>query len=137
MNVEDMTPEQLRAYAAEKEMAHAELLSRYMDEKVVDLPTKDEKMPWEMDVVFEGEVYRVDMRRMKSREFMKMYAAARKSGANDGSYGLSEMLEMFEYVFKDIDGKVTDVVTAKLGYDDFEEHYRIESALLELTQAKN
>lgn len=134
-----MTPEQLREYAAEKERAHDALVSRYMDapapSPLTAVPGKPE--PWEKDVEFEGVTYRVDMRRLKSREFVRRYAAVRKSMESGGGADIEEMMGLFGFVFENIDKQVESVVIEKLGYDDFEEIYRIESGIFEAVEAKN
>lgn len=117
MNVEDMTEEQLRAY-------------------VGGLQAKTEGKPWMREVEFEGETYEVDMRRLKSRAFLRKFAAVK--AAKDDDAAMLDALDMLDYVFGE-DGieRVAQVVTAKLGYEDYEEMFRIESGILDLVDVKN
>lgn len=73
MNIEDMTPEQLREYATAKENQREAITARYMDREPNFKVVQDHKEPYEKDVEFEGETYRIDMRRIKSREFIRMF----------------------------------------------------------------
>lgn len=132
MNVEDMTPEQLREYALAKEARREELTARYMDREPA--PAIAAKNPWERDVEFEGETYRVDMRRVKTREFLR--AIARFQGADD--VPIADTLALYDLVFGgEVDDKVCRVVMAKMGYEDYEEIMRIESGIFEAIDLKN
>lgn len=132
MNVEDMTPEQLREYALAKEARREELTARYMDREPA--PAIAAKNPWERDVEFEGETYRVDMRRVKTREFLR--AIARFQGADD--VPIADTLALYDLVFGgEVDDKVCRVVVAKMGYEDYEEIMRIESGIFEAIDLKN
>jgi hypothetical protein len=117
LNVEDMTEEQLRAY-------------------VGGLQAKTEGKPWMREVKFEGETYEVDMRRLKSRAFLRKFAAVK--AAKDDDAAMLDALDMLDYVFGE-DGieHVAQVVTAKLGYEDYEEMFRIESGILDSVDVKN
>lgn len=132
MNVEDMTPEQLREYALAKEARREELTARYMDREPA--PAIAAKNPWDRDVEFEGETYRVDMRRVKTREFLR--AIARFQGADD--VPIADTLALYDLVFGgEVDDKVCRVVVAKMGYEDYEEIMRIESGIFEAIDLKN
>ena len=132
MNVEDMTPEQLREYALAKEARREELTARYMDREPA--PPIAARQPWERDVEFEGETYRVDMRRVKTREFLR--AIARFQGADD--VPIADTLALYDLVFGgEVDDKVCRVVVAKMGYEDYEEIMRIESGIFEAIDLKN
>lgn len=132
MNVEDMTPEQLREYALAKEARREELTARYMDREPA--PAIAAKNPWERDVEFEGETYRVDMRRVKTREFLR--AIARFQGADD--VPIADTLALYDLVFGgEVDDKVCRVVVTKMGYEDYEEIMRIESGIFEAIDLKN
>lgn len=132
MNVEDMTPEQLREYALAKEARREELTDRYMGREPA--PAIAAKRPWERDVEFEGETYRVDMRRVKTREFLR--SIARFQGADD--VPIADTLALYDLVFGgEVDDKVCRVVVAKMGYEDYEEIMRIESGIFEAIDLKN
>ena len=119
MDISNMSAEQLRELAAEKENSRAKLEHDYLD----FVQDKPKYAPYERIIEFEGEEYVVDMRRIKSREFMRRMA---------------RVLALYDFVFSgNVDNHVVEVVTAKLGYDDAEEIMRIESALLEKLDAKN
>ena len=138
MNIEDMTPEQLREYATEKENQREAITARYMDREPNFKVVQDHKEPYEKDVEFEGETYRIDMRRIKSREFIRMLGKFQKY-ANDGKDApISDALALYDFVFGgNVDDKVCAVVKAKMGYEDFEEIMRIENALFEGIEVKN
>lgn len=137
-----MTPEQLREYAAEKERSRARLTERYVGPDAVPeapaAPRPEPAQAWERDVEFEGETYRVDMRRAKSRAFVRIMARVQRSRDREGSASLEDMLDLFDQLFGgEVDDHVCRVVEARLGYDDAEEIIRIEAALLEAIDAKN
>ena len=142
MNIEDMTPEQIAGYMAEQDRSRADLEARYLDAPVIspDFAAKsaDVLKPWERDVEFEGVTYRVDMRRAKSREFVRMLAKAQREEAEGKQHDIAGVLAMYDFLFHGaVDDKVAETVKDELGYDDFEEIVRIESALMELIGAKN
>ena len=122
MDISNMSAEQLRELAAEKENSRAKLEHDYLD----FVQDKHKYAPYERVIEFEGEEYVV--RRM-----------ARVSDAEQNSpEALSPVLALYDYLFGgDCDNHVVEIVTAKLGYDDAEEIMRIESALLEKLDAKN
>nr|DAS17230.1 MAG TPA: hypothetical protein [Caudoviricetes sp.] len=133
MDVSNMSAEQLRALAEKKERSRANLEKKYLD-----FETEEQKhAPYERVIEFEDEEYVVDMRRTKSREFMRLMARVSDAEQNSPE-ALSPVLALYDYLFSgDCDNHVVDVVTKKLGYDDAEEILRIESALLEKLDAKN
>lgn len=138
MNIEDMTPEQLREYATAKEMQRETITARYMDREPRLNIVHDDKHPYENDIEFEGETYRVDMRRIKSREFIRMFGKFQQYANNGEDAPISDSLALYDYVFGGVvDDKVCEVVERKLGYHDFEEIMRIENALFESIDLKN
>lgn len=137
MDVNEMTPEQLRAFAAEKERAHDNIVNMYMDVPRSSSVRDEAPEPWEKDVEFEGEVYRIDMRRLKSRRFFELFGRVQKGMERDRGADVADMMELFSFLFYNIDDKVERIAIEKCGYDDFEEIYRIETALFEAVQAKN
>lgn len=138
MNIEDMTPEQLREYATAKESRREAITARYMDREPNLQLVQGSKEPWEKDIEFEGEVYRVDMRRIKSREFIRMFGKFQKYSDEGKDAPVSDALALYDFVFGGkVDDKVCDVVKAKMGYEDFEEIMRIENALFEGIEVKN
>lgn len=133
MDISNMSAEQLRELAAEKENSRAKLEHDYLD----FVQDKPKHAPYERIIEFEGEEYVVDMRRIKSREFMRRMARVNDAEQNSPE-ALSPVLALYDFVFSgNVDNHVVEVVTAKLGYDDAEEIMRIESALLEKLDAKN
>lgn len=133
MDISNMSAEQLRELAAEKENSRAKLEHDYLD----FVQDKPKHAPYECIIEFEGEEYVVDMRKIKSREFMRRMARVSDSEQNSPE-ALSPVLALYDFVFSgNVDNHVVEVVTAKLGYDDAEEIMRIESALLEKLDAKN
>lgn len=133
MDVSNMSAEQLRELAEQKEKSRANLEAKYLD----FTSEKQEYAPYERVIEFEGEEYVVDMRRIKSREFMRLMARVSDAEQNSPE-ALSPVLALYDYLFSgDCDNHVVEVVTNKLGYDDAEEIMRIESALLEKLDAKN
>lgn len=138
MNIEEMTPEQLREYATAKENQREAITARYMDREPNFKVVQDTKEPYEKDVEFEGETYRIDMRRIKSREFIRMFGKFQKY-ANEGKDApISDALALYDFVFGGkVDDKVCAVVKDKMGYEDFEEIMRIENALFEGIEVKN
>ena len=145
MNIEDMTPEQLREYAAAKEARCENLTAHYMDRatgEAIDPKPKftmlDCKQPYENDIECEGETYRVDMRRIKSREFIRMFAEFQDYERKGEDAPISCALALYDFVFGGkVDDKVCEVVKAKMGYEDFEEIMRIENELFNHLEVKN
>lgn len=142
-----MTPEQLREYAAEKERAHLRLVGRYVGPEAVPPspladretgPSAGKLRPWERDVEFEGVTYRLDVRRVKSMQFMRTMARIQKARARDGEPPLSDVLDMLDQFMTDEAYELAcRTVRERMGYEDAEELVRIESALLEALDAKN
>lgn len=165
MDVNEMTPEQLREMAESKERMREHLEEKYLGYKPAsldfDAAAKRQKLePWEKAVVVEGTEYVLDMRRFKSRKVLKeiakaqratqkrnhVYEEAIRSGmseedataaANDG-VSIDEQLSYLTVMLgEDVEDKVAEAVTAKIGYDDFEEIIRIEELLIETARLKN
>ena len=138
MNIDDMTPEQLREYATAKEMQRETITARYMDREPNFKVVQDCKEPYEKDVEFEGETYRIDMRRIKSREFIRMFAEFQDYERKGEDAPISCALALYDFVFVGkVDDKVCEVVKAKMGYEDFEEIMRIENELFNHLEVKN
>lgn len=138
MNIEDMTPEQLREYALAKEAQREAITAHYMDRKPEFDIVQGDKQPYENDVEFEGETYRVDMRRIKSREFIRMFATFQDYERKGEDAPISCALALYDFVFGGkVDEKVCEVVKAKMGYEDFEEIMRIENELFNHLEVKN
>lgn len=165
MDVNEMTPEQLREMADSKERMRAHLEEQYLGYKpaILDFDTaaKPQKLePWQKAVVVEGTEYVLDMRRFKSRKVLKQVAKAQRatqkrnsvyeeairsgmseeeatSKANEG-VSIDEQLGYLTVMLgEDVEDRVAEAVTAKMGYDDFEEIARIEELLIEAARLKN
>lgn len=141
MDINDMTPEQLRSYAVEKERAKDSLVSRYMD---VPASPRSEQVegtkpaPYEREVEFEGQTYRVDMRRTKSMQFVRLVGKMQETANDKGESDISAVLRMYDYLFGGaVADKVAEAVRFKFGYDDFDETVRVYNALFEAVGAKN
>ena len=165
MDVNEMTPEQLREMAESKEHMRAHLEEQYLGYKPAildfDAAAKRQKLePWQKAVVVEGTEYVLDMRRFKSRKVLKEIARAqRDSKKRNRVYeeavlsGMSEeeatreankevdIEDQLGYLAamlgEDVEDRVAEAVTAKMGYDDIEEIVRIEQLLIESAQLKN
>lgn len=165
MDINEMTPEQLREMAEAKERMRAHLEEQYLGYKPAilefDSPAKRQKLePWQKAVEVEGTEYILDMRRFKSRKVLKEIARAqRDSKKRNRVYeeavlsGMSEeeatreankdvdIEDQLGYLAamlgEDVEDRVAEAVTAKMGYDDIEEIVRIEQLLIESAQLKN
>jgi hypothetical protein len=165
MDVNEMTPEQLREMAESKERMRAHLEEQYLDYKPAildfDAAAKRQKLePWQKAVVVEGTEYVLDMRRFKSRKVLKQIARAQRESASRNSVyekairsGMTEaeataaanegvsIDEQLGYLTamlgEDVEDRVAEAVTAKMGYDDIEEIVRIEGLLIESASLKN
>lgn len=165
MDVNEMTPEQLREMAESKERMRAHLEEQYLDYKPAildfDAAAKRQKLePWEKAVVVEGTEYVLDMRRFKSRKVLKQIARAQRESASRNSLyekairsGMTEaeataaanegvsIDEQLGYLTamlgEEVEDRVAEAVTAKMGYDDIEEIVRIEGLLIESASLKN
>lgn len=136
MNIEELSPEELREYAVAKENAREALTAKYMDRpaNLVDLP---ERKPWERTVEYDGHKFDVDMRKLHSRDFVKKLAGLQGVDAEQQDFG--KQIDLFEAVF---DGtrayeQVKAYVTEKCGYEDYIEVLRVEGELFNLVDAKN
>ena len=165
MDINEMTPEQLREMAEAKERMRAHLEEQYLGYKPTilefDSPANRQKLePWQKVVEVEGAEYVLDMRRFKSRKVLKEIARAqRDSKKRNRVYeeavrsGMSEeeatreankdvdIEDQLGYLAamlgEDVEDRVAEAVTAKMGYDDIEEIVRIEQLLIEAAQLKN
>ena len=141
MEASEMTPEELRRYAAEKEASRRDLERRYLNIAPAGPATSPEasRAPWERVVEFEGDRYVVDMRPFSSREFFRRAARINDERAAD-SLSTTDMLDFYEFCFGGeggVDEQATARVTERLGYEDYQEVLRIEDGIFELVDAKN
>lgn len=166
MDINEMTPEQLREMAESKERMRAHLEERYLGftpAPVVEFDPSAKRQalqPWEKAVEVEGVEYTLDMRRFRSRKVLKQIARAqRESQARNSVYekairsGMTEeeaaaaanegvsIDEQLGYLTamlgEEVEDRVAEAVTAKMGYDDIEEIVRIEGLLIESASLKN
>lgn len=165
MDINEMTPEQLREMAEAKERMRAHLEEQYLGYKPAILefapPAKRQTLePWEKAVEVEGTEYVLDMRRFKSRKVLKEIARAQRDSKKRNRIfeeavrsGMSEeeatreankdvdIEDQLGYLAamlgEDVEDRVAEAVTAKMGYDDIEEIVRIEQLLIEAAQLKN
>lgn len=165
MDINEMTPEQLREMAEAKERMRAHLEEQYLGYKPTilefDSPAKRQTLePWEKAVEVEGTEYVLDMRRFKSRKVLKEIARAQRDSKKRNRIfeeavrsGMSEeeatreankdvdIEDQLGYLAamlgEDVEDRVAEAVTAKMGYDDIEEIVRIEQLLIEAAQLKN
>lgn len=166
MDINEMTPEQLREMAESKERMRAHLEERYLGftpAPVVEFDPSAKRQalqPWEKAVEVEGVEYTLDMRRFRSRKVLKQIARAqRESQARNSVYekairsGMTEdeataaanegvsIEEQLGYLTamlgEEVEDRVAEAVTAKMGYDDIEEIVRIEGLLIESASLKN
>lgn len=165
MDINEMTPEQLREMAESKERTRAHLEEQYLGYKPAildfDAAAKRQKLePWQKAVEVEGVEYTLDMRRFRSRKVLKQIARAqRESQARNSVYekairsGMTEdeataaanegvsIDEQLGYLTamlgEEVEDRVAEAVTAKMGYDDIEEIVRIEGLLIESASLKN
>lgn len=165
MDINEMTPEQLREMAEAKERMRAHLEEQYLGYKPAVLefgsPAKRQTLePWEKAVEVEGTEYVLDMRRFKSRKVLKEIARAQRDSKKRNRIfeeavrsGMSEeeatreankdvdIEDQLGYLAamlgEDVEDRVAEAVTAKMGYDDIEEIVRIEQLLIEAAQLKN
>lgn len=143
MDVSEMTPEELREYAARKEESRADLYSRYLNVAPQAKPAKPAGAkackPWEREVEVEGVTYVVDMRRFVSREFFRRSARIQDQ-KEAGGVSIEDTLDFYEYCFGGdggVDDQVTGHVVDQLGYEDYTEVMRIEDLVFEAVDAKN
>lgn len=166
MDINEMTPEQLREMAESKERMRAHLEERYLGftpAPIIEFDPSAKRQalqPWEKTVEVEGVTYTLDMRRFRSRKVLKQIARAqRESQARNSVYekairsGMTEdeataaanegvsIDEQLGYLTamlgEEVEDRVAEAVTAKMGYDDIEEIVRIEGLLIESASLKN
>lgn len=156
MDIDNMTPEQLREYAAQKEAKAEALKYRYINDcpvsaeqalehekasvaeaqaKVFALNTSHES--YEKPIEVEGEIYWIDMRKCYSQRFILKMAAVQKTLKNDDEPDISDMLELFDFIMSNENEHIEQVVIAKTGFDDFREIYRIKEAIFDKVDLKN
>lgn len=130
-----MSPEELRDLAARKEAA------RYFPEpSVPDHPGgfravgAPRLQPWERDIEVDGHAYRVDMRPLKSREFLRRAVEIKEGGLDKTQ---SAQFELMDFVLEPVSDEIERVVSSEMGYVDAERYYEIASRLFEEMQAKN
>lgn len=137
MDIENMTPEQIREYAAAREQAREDLTARYMGrEKMEVVPGRgaDGDGRFIRHVDFEGVSYPVDMRRVKCRKTMKGLVRLQSQDAPGGS----DMIDLMDYIFEgECEDRIVETVNLSKGFDDYEEILRIESGIIEALDLKN
>lgn len=147
MNIEDMTPEQLREYAAMKEARTQQLRADYLQEQSV-MPALVEQdptpylQPYEKLVTIDDLTVKVDMRRAKSRRAVILLNAYNNSITTDKDgnrrAALTETLDLIGYLLAgEVDDAVEAYVVKKYGYDDAEKIYEIEGRIMEQIDLKN
>ncbi|RHE50082.1 hypothetical protein [Collinsella sp. AM28-11LB] len=166
MDINEMTPEQLREMAESKERMRAHLEERYLGftpAPVVEFDPSAKRQalqPWEKAVEVEGVEYTLDMRRFRSRKVLKQIARAQResqarnsvyekairsgmtedeatAAANEGVSIDEQLGYMTAMLGEEVEDRVAEAVTAKMGYDDIEEIVRIEGLLIESASLKN
>lgn len=166
MDINEMTPEQLREMAESKERMRAQLEEKYLDfspAPVVEFDPAAKRQalqPWEKAVEVEGVEYVLDMRRFRSRKVLKQIARAQReskernevyekairsgmteeeaaAAANEGVSIDEQLGYLTAMLGEGVEDKVAEAVTAKMGYDDIEEIVRIEQLLIEAASLKN
>lgn len=166
MDINEMTPEQLREMAESKECMRAQLEEKYLGfspAPVVEFDPAAKRQtlqPWEKAVEVEGVEYVLDMRRFRSRKVLKQIARAQReskernkvyekairsgmteeeaaAAANEGVSIDEQLGYLTAMLGEGVEDKVAEAVTAKMGYDDIEEIVRIEQLLIEAASLKN
>jgi hypothetical protein len=136
MNIEELSPEELREYAVAKENAREALTAKYMSRpaNLVELP---ERKPWEKTVEYDGREFDLDMRKLHSRDFVKKLAELQ--GVDAEEQGFDKQIELFEAVFDSTRAyeQVKAYVIEKCGFEDYIEVLRVEGELFTLVDAKN
>lgn len=146
MDINELTPEELRQIAAQKETAS--LISKHTGDSdsaakltpdrfvMVEMDTTEtqERKPYERDVEVGGHVYRVDMRTFKSRDFNKAALAANNATGTDQA---EKQIALMDYAFASIEGEIAAQVEQEMGYVDFEKYYEICSELFLKLDLKN
>lgn len=137
MDATEMTPDELRRVAAEKEASRLDLEKRYLG--YAPSAPAHPAAPWERKVEVDGVEYVVDMRPFKSREFFKRAAKIQDERTAD-KLSMTDMIGFYEFCFGGdggVDEQVTATVKKRLGYEDYEEVLKIEDKVFELVDAKN
>lgn len=142
MNIEDMTPEQLREYAAEKEARKEALEAKYISDSAANVvefkPNPVIHEPWEQPIEFEGETYWIDMHKINSLRFIRKIAEVQKDARkHGGEVDTFDALEVFDFALGDEAQHVEEVVIKAKGFDEFREIYRIKEAIFDKLDIKN
>lgn len=154
MNIENMTPEQLREYAAQKEAMRANLENKYYDGqtsvseaaakiastvKDIDgnVPVIEQHKPWERPIDVDDEIYWIDSRQVYSERFVVKMAEIQRYIKREGEEPIADMLELFDLVMGSESEHIRNVVIAKTGFDDIREIYRIKEAIFDKLDIKN
>ena len=166
MDINEMTPEQLREMAESKERMRAQLEEKYLGfspAPVVEFDPAAKRQtlqPREKAGEVEGVEYVLDMRRFRSRKVLKQIARAQRESkernevyekairsgmteeeaaaeANEGVSIDEQLGYLTAMLGEGVEDKVAEAVTAKMGYDDIEEIVRIEQLLIEAASLKN
>ena len=130
MNIEDYSAEELRDLAARKEAQDLYAEHVGSDGDAPAHPASGYFMPVEVD----GHTYRVDMRRMRSREFVRRLTDVQAKG---GDATAADQLAVFDYLFEPNSDEIERVVEREMGYVDFQRYYDICTRLFEGANAKN
>ena len=130
-DIRDMTAEELRAYAAKKEAMELHRSHIPEEDRSREAPAA-RRAPWERDVEVDGTVFTVDMRRFKSRRFMRLALAANDEGAT-----AADQIDLFDYAFEPVEDQILAEVERRVGYEDFEEYYGLCGKIFEAVEAKN
>lgn len=129
MDIESMTPEEIREYAARKE-------ANSLYKAHVDIEgTRAEKKPYERDVTVRDHTYRVDMRRVKDRTTMKKILEV-NSIESEEERAIAN-IDLMDYVFEPLSKEIEEQVRLEVGYVDFEIYYTICAELYEAVGGKN
>ena len=133
MNIEDMTPEQLRDYALTKEELRKDITARYMWYEQDEPETAPTRQPWERDVEFEGEVYprgRAANQVARVHPHVRQVPGLREARRGRPSGRCARPLRLRFQRRRRREG-VRGRCGPKMGYEDFEEIMRIENGLFE------
>lgn len=136
MDLESMTPDEIRAYAARKEATelHRSHIGGDEPAPVAGSPAAPapERHAWERDVEVDGVTFTVDMRRFRSREFMR-----RALSMKSDKVAAEDQLALFDYCFEPVEGQILAEVERRVGYEDYMAYYEICAKLFEAVEAKN
>lgn len=136
MDISEMNPDELRAYALEKEQSRENLTAKYMNRPSCVIEPIKQK-PWEKTVEYDGRTFDIDMRRFHSRDFIKRISYLQH--VNPDSQDFSEQIDLLESVF---DGtraydQIVAYVIEECGYEDYIKVLNVEGEILNLIDVKN